>query len=347
VADSRDLRASESAVLRRSGNSGTVVGTSTARPDAGTATLGPEQGVKPKDSAEAEPSSRMVRLGLVQSVSTVGTEMIDPRDENLGRALKAIDGLADDGVQLIVFGEMYLSGYRTDEWLYKWATRLDPPDRHVEALMEVAQRRKVHVIMGAATFGQFMPGEIYNSAIFVGPEGIVGVYRKVHVAAFPYRRDGKVLLATERLFYTPGKEIPVFDTPLGCIGIQICYDAVPPELSRVQALRGAEILINVSANADGFAEYRDHFLFMRAAENASWFAVCSVVGEQRGDKLVGASRIVDPTGDFVAAGKYNEEDLVIADVDLEAARRSRAAFHPFSVRQPELYEPISRPTSYP
>src|SRR5207248_10262450 len=119
------------------------------------------------------------RLGLVQSRSSVGSETFDPRDENLTRALTAIDSLAEDGAQLIVFGEMYLSGYRTDEWLYKWATRIDPPDQPVRALLDVAARRKVHIIVGAATFGQMMPGEIYNSAIFIGLSGLVGVYRKV------------------------------------------------------------------------------------------------------------------------------------------------------------------------
>jgi predicted amidohydrolase len=289
----------------------------------------------------------MVRVGLVQSRSTVGSESVDPRDDNLERALSAINGLADEGAQLIVFGEMYLSGYRTDEWLYRWATRVDPPDQHVRAVMELAERRNVHVIIGAATFGEFMPGEIYNSAIFVGPRGLVGVYRKVHVAAFPYRRDGQVFVSTERCFYTPGREIPVFDTPLGRIGVQICYDAALPEVCRVQAIKGAELLVNVSANADGFREYRDHLLFVRAVENALWFVVCSVVGEQRGDLLVGGSRVVDPSGNFVAAGKYNEEDIVIADIDLEVARRSRASFHLFTVRQPDLYAEIARPTPYP
>jgi N-carbamoylputrescine amidase len=82
-------------------------------------------------------------------------------------------------------------------------------------------------------------------------------------------------------------------------------------------------------------------------ENALWFVVCSVVGEQRGDLLVGGSRVVDPSGNFVAAGKYNEEDIVIADIDLEVARRSRASFHLFTVRQPDLYAEIARPTPYP
>ena len=156
-----------------------------------------------------------LRLALIQSKSTVGTETFDPREDNLARALEAIQAAARQGAQLIVFGEMYLCGYRTDEWLYKWATSLEPPDIHVQTLIETAKALNIYIMMGAATLGRFMPGDVYNSTLFVGPTGLLGVYRKSHVAAF-FSRKGVVM---ERCFYSPGKELPVFDTPLGRIGI--------------------------------------------------------------------------------------------------------------------------------
>jgi predicted amidohydrolase len=284
-----------------------------------------------------------MRIGLIQSRSTVGTETLDPREDNLERALKAIRDVARDGVELVVFGEMYLSGYRTDEWLHKWATTVDPPDEHVQALIEEAKANNVHVLMGAGTFGGFIPGDVYNSTLVVGPDGLIGVYRKTHVAAFPYSKG----ISMERCFYSPGKDLPVFDTPLGRIGVHICYDISFPEVSRVQALKGAEILINTSASAAGFEEFWDHALYVRAAENATWYAVCSVVGEQRGDILFGGSRIVDPSGGVVAAAKYHEEEVLCADIDLSLTRRSRASFHTFSTRQPQLYTPIAELTPYP
>jgi len=224
-----------------------------------------------------------LRIALIQSKSSVGTETFDPRKDNLERALEAIYKVAQDNVQLVVFGEMYLSGYRTDEWLYKWATSVEPPDAYVQTLIETAKSHNIYIMMGAATFGRFIPGDVYNSTLFVGPEGLLGVYRKTHVAAFPYSEG----VSMERCFYSPGKELPVFDTPLGRIGIHICYDITFPEVSRVQALRGAELLVNSSASAAGFEEYWEHALFMRAVENATWYVVCSVVGEQRGDTLFG------------------------------------------------------------
>jgi predicted amidohydrolase len=204
-------------------------------------------------------------------------------------------------------------------------------------------RLNVTVIIGAATMGEFMPGDIYNSAVLVGPTGVLGVYRKTHIAGFPTER----YISMERCFYSPGRELSVFDTPVGRLGVHICYDISFPEVARVQALLGAELLVNVSASSSGTEEYWSHATHVRAVENASWYAVCSVVGNQRGSILFGGSRVIDPTGSVVAMGTLHEEDLVIADVDLDVVRRVRAARHLFSIRQPELYEPLVRPTAYP
>jgi len=284
-----------------------------------------------------------IRVALMQRKSDLGTETHDPRDANLDRALADIERAADQQADLVVFGEMYLTGYRTDEWLHKWATVLDPPDRHVQRLLDCAKRNHTHVIMGMGTFGATMPGDVYNTALLVGPDGIVGAYRKTHVAAFPYSQG----IAMERCFYSPGKELPVFETPVGRLGIHICYDMSFPEVSRTQALKGADILINVSASAGGFEETWDHGLFMRATENCSWYMVCSVVGIQRGDRLFGGSRIVDPTGKVVAAGKFDEEDVVVADIDPSLTRIARATSHQFSIRQPRLYAAITEDVPYP
>jgi predicted amidohydrolase len=290
-------------------------------------------------AAGEERAGRIVRIALVQARSDVGTETYDPRDDNLERALRSIDRAGADGADLAVFGELYLSGYRTDEWLHRWATTIDPPDAHVRALEAAARQHGLTILMGAGTFGGVVPGDVYNSTLVVGPGGLLGTYRKSHVAAFPYS-DG---VSMERCFYSPGRELPVFDTPAGRIGLHICYDMSFPEVARVQTLRGADLLVNTSGSAAGFEEYWDHITYARAVENLTWYVVCSVVGVQRDTVLFGGSRIVDPSGVTVAAAKHHEEDYVVADVDLDRARDVRATSHTLSVRQPELYEPIARP----
>jgi predicted amidohydrolase len=286
---------------------------------------------------------RTVRVALVQASSAVGTQTFDPRDDNLSRALGAIDQAAGEGAGLVVFGEMYLSGYRTDEWLHKWATEIDPPDAHVRALVERAARHRLTVLMGAGTFGPAMPGDVYNSTLVVTPDGLAGAYRKSHVAAFPYSEG----VSLERCFYSPGRDLPVFDTPAGRLGTHICYDMSFPEVARVQTLKGADLLVNTSGSAAGFEEYWDHLTFARATENLSWYVVCSVVGVQRGTVLFGGSRIVDPSGVTVAAARHNQEDFVVADVDLDRARAVRATSHTLSTRAPELYGVIAQPLQEP
>jgi predicted amidohydrolase len=282
---------------------------------------------------------RTTRVALVQATQAIGTETFDPRDDNLDRALSAIDRAASDGADVVVFGEMYLSGYRTDEWLHKWASHVSPPDRHVRALIDKARDQGIVILMGAGTFGAVMPGDVYNSTLIVCPDGLAGVYRKSHVAAFPYS-DG---VALERCFYSPGSELPVFDTPAGRIGVHICYDISFPEVARVQTLKGAEMLVNSSGSAAGFEEYWDHVAYTRAVENLTWYVVCSAVGQQRDTMLFGGSRIIDPGGVVVAAAKHNEEDYIFADIDLDRARGVRSTSHTLSIRQPELYAPIAEP----
>lgn len=285
----------------------------------------------------------VLRVALVQRASALGSEHVDPRDENLARAADAIEVAAAAGARLVVFGELYLTGYRTDEWLYKWATTVDPTDRHVRALAEQAGRLGVHVIIGAATIGRSVPGDLYNSAIVVAPSAIAGVYRKSHVAAFS---DGERVVR-ERSFYSPGRELPVFETSLGRLGVHICYDVAYPEVARVQTLRGADVLINLSAPNAGYEEYWKHMTYARAVENANWYLVCSIVGAQRDSLLFGGSRIVSPSGEVVAQAAYGAEDLLVADVDLAVARRVRATTHRLSERQPALYGPITEPTPHP
>lgn len=295
-----------------------------------------EAGPATQPQQAAARGSRVIRLALVQAESALGSETDDPRQANLETALAAIERAGSEDADLVVFGELFLTGYRTDEWLHRWASSLDPPGAEIDALARAAEQHSVHIIIGLATFGAPVPGDIYNSALFVGPRGVIGTYRKTHVAAFPTFDQG---LAKERCFYSPGDDLPVFESDLGRIGIQICYDLSFPEVSRVQTLKGADVLVNISASAGTAAnqEYMDHFAFTRAAENAVWLVNCSVVGKQREDRFFGGSRVVAPDGSTVAKAKTYTEDTLVVDIDLDATRTERAMTHILSTRNPAIY----------
>ncbi len=101
----------------------------------------------------------------------------------------------------------------------------------------------MHIIMGASTHKGTFPGQCYNSALLIAPQGLIGVYSKTHVASFGV--DGMV--AAEKAWWSPGSDMPVFETALGRIGIEICYDNSFPEVARTLTLKGAEIIVNISA----------------------------------------------------------------------------------------------------
>ncbi|HZS23799.1 MAG TPA: carbon-nitrogen hydrolase family protein [Gaiellaceae bacterium] len=280
---------------------------------------------------------RELAIGICQLTSEIGSADHDPRPANLEKATRAIAETAHQGAKLIVFGEIYLNGYETNEFTPLYAIAESEDDPYVAHLIEAAQQHDAHIIMGASTHKGAFPGQSYNSALLIGPTGLIGVYSKTHVASFAF--DGRV--AAEKAWWCPGGEIPVFDTPLGRIGIEICYDNSFPEVSRTLTLKGAEIIVNISAAVAGFEDHWSKHLYVRSTENVIWFLHVSLVGRQRDFDLFGWSRIFSPKGDVVFEAPRNEEAVAVARIDLDELYRARGQMAPFYNRNPELYRVIA------
>ena len=281
---------------------------------------------------------RELVIGICQLRSEIGTADYDPRPANLARALETIEQTAGQGAKLVVFGEIFLNGYETNEYTPLYAVAEDAGDPWVERLIEAAARHDIHLIMGASTHKGTFPGDAYNSALLIGPDGLIGVYSKTHVAAFAI--DDKV--AAEKAWWSPGTEIPVFETPLGRIGIEICYDNSFPEVARTLTLKGAELIVNISAAVCGFEDHWTNYLYVRSTENAVWFLHVSVVGKQKNFECFGGSRLYTPSGDVVFEAPRGEEAVDVATADLDQLLITRGAMHPFYNRSPTLYEPIAQ-----
>ena len=173
---------------------------------------------------------------------------------------------------------------------------------------------------------------LYNAAILVGPDGLIGSYRKTHL---PF-------LGVDR-FVTPGDEFKVFDTALGRIGLIICYDLRFPEVTRTLALHGADI-VALPTNFPMAAKLQcDVIAPARAAENRIYLLVANRVGKERWGEFCGWSQIVDPYGTRLAEAGETEETLLVADVELEKARDKdyvvpgEYELYLFGHRRPELY----------
>jgi len=257
--------------------------------------------------------------------------------------LAAIEQIIDDararGAQLVVLPEAALGGYV--ESLHD--EDVDPPpalDPDGPELARVAAAaRDLVVCVGFCEEGG--EGVRHNSAACVSGDGLLGLHRKVHL---PLREDR---------FTTPGEHLRAFDTPIGRIGMLICYDKAFPEAARTLALDGAQVLAFLSAwpcSATNAAErlqddrqWRRSELWdrARAAENSIIVASANQTGTFGSLRFVGGARVVEPGGD-IAASTGPEAGIAIARFDVEAAlERARRALSPIRDLRPDLYRPAA------
>ncbi len=178
----------------------------------------------------------------------------------------------------------------------------------------------------------------YNSAMLVGPQGLIGSYRKIHL---PF-------LGVDR-FLTPGdRPFHVFDLPFGKVGINICYDASFPEASRVLKLLGAELIVLPTNWPPGAWRTPEFVVNTRAQENHLFFAAANRVGLERGWQFIGRSKAVDCLGDTLVEAGSDGEEIIFAEFDLREANNNRIVnvagayeIDRMADRRPELYKPIS------
>jgi len=279
---------------------------------------------------------RELPIGICQLRSQIGTATFDPRPDNLERGLQAIATAARAGAKLIVFGEAYLNGFMTGVYTARYAVAETEGDPFVAPLCRAASELDVHVLIGATTHKGTFPGDVYNSALLIGPSGLIGTYSKTHVGA----RINDEGIVTEKVWWSPGLELPVFDTVLGRIGIEICYDVSFPEVARTLTLKGSELIVNISAASKGREEIWTHSLFTRATENAVWYLHVSVVGRQGEAEFFGGSRLFSPAGRVVCEAPKGAEAVVTTVADMAELMEVRGKTHPFSNRNPALYRVI-------
>jgi predicted amidohydrolase len=281
-----------------------------------------------------------IPIGICQLESKIAREGYDPRPDNLARALEAIAQADEQGAKILVFGEIYLNGYESREHTPRYAVAESEDDPFVQPLVREARDRDLYILMGATTHKGAFPGDVYNSVLFIGPEGLMGTYSKTHVAAFIV--DGGAKLAAEKVWWSPGNELPVFDTRYGRIGVEICYDVWFPEVARTYALKGCELIINSSAAVCGFEDGWGHMLYARSLENCIPYLHVSVVGKQKEFELFGGSRLYSPTGEVLAEAPRGEESVQTVVLDRSLIFAARGALHPFWNRNPSLYQEVSR-----
>lgn len=257
-------------------------------------------------------------------------KLADP-PANLARCLELMDTAAEAGAQLVVFPEAAVSGYvfRSLEEAVPVAEPIPGPSTEVFA--GACRRLGMHAAFGLL---EKDGDDCYNASALVGPDGLIGKYRKLHL---PY-------LGVDR-FVRPGTLAPqVHETPLGRIGLSICYDLDFPEYPRVLALMGAQIIVTCTNWPADIEFVPDHVVQTRARENVVNHIAVNRAGVERGVTFIGRSKIVDQTGTTLVEGNHFTEDLIFADIDPAAADQKRKVVIPGELetdmlkdRRPEFY----------
>ncbi len=251
------------------------------------------------------------------------------KERNLEACLARMQEAAAEGAELLVLPECALPGYMFDSAEEALPFAEEVPGPSSETLESECRRLGMHLVCGLLE----RDGDtLRNSAVLVGPDGLIGTYRKTHL---PF-------LGVDR-FVVPGDELNVYDTPLGRIGVEICYDLRFPEVTRTLALKGADIIAFPTAFPMAAKMQTEVITLARAAENRVYLLMANRVGKERWGEFCGWSQIVDPFGKRLAEAGETEEALLVADVELEKARDKdyiipgEYELYLFGHRRPELY----------
>lgn len=245
---------------------------------------------------------------------------------NVGRAGELITSADAD---LIVLPELFNSGYQfiSKEETTELSEEI-PAGFTTQRLIALSKELRVYIVAGIAE----RAGEIcYNSAVLTGPEGFLGVYRKTH------------LFFEEKLWFTPGDTgFRVWKTPIGAIGIMVCFDWFFPESARTLALMGAEIIAHPSNLVLPFCP---DAMVTRCLENRVFAVTANRTGiEQRGGRdalaFIGRSGIVSPRGEVLCRASGDREETAVVELDPALARdKDLNPFNNlFADRRPDLYK---------
>jgi predicted amidohydrolase len=273
--------------------------------------------------------------------TTIAVAQIDiafaDRARNLERMLDVLRETHARGAQLTMFPESALAGYCYNS-LEEARAHAEPiPGPSTAHLAATCRKLGVRAIYGLIE----ADGErLFNACVLVGPEGVIGAYRKIHL---PY-------LGVDR-FTTPGdRPFAVHEAAGMRIGMHICYDGGFPESARVLTLLGADLIVLPTNWPPGAECMAGCAVNTRAMENNVYYAACDRVGDERGFHFIGLSKICDPSGRVLAEAAHDREAILYAEIDVERARQKKIIRVPklheidrIRDRRPEMYGPIVAP----
>jgi predicted amidohydrolase len=270
---------------------------------------------------------KKIKLALAQISSKR-----ENKEENLQKIEKVTIKAKEQGADLVIFPELSLTGYVLHDQVYELAETVPGPS--TARVEELSKKTGIYIIFGMPELSGKTKATIFNTAVFVGPEGFIGKFRKMYLPTHS--------VFEEKRYFRPGYQTAVFNTPVGNIGLFICYDIFFPEVCRLTRLKGAELLVCISASPAVRRGYFEILTAARALENTAFLAYVNLAGVEDGLQFWGGSRLVSPTGDLLAKAKYDEEDLVICEVDYSDMRPAETFIPMLRDLRPELFDDLKK-----
>ncbi len=262
-----------------------------------------------------------MKVGYIQFKPTFGE-----KEKNLRRIVEFLKDGAEKQADLLVLPELCNSGYvfRSEEEVKKLSEEV-PEGQTTRALAGFAEEENLYIVAGLS---ERRDQRFFNSAVLVGPDGPTAVYRKAH------------LFNEEKLWFSEGQDpFRVYRTPDARIGMMICFDWIFPEVIRILALKGAQIVCHPS---NLVLPYCQNALLGAAIQNRVFIVTANRVGIERGLKFTGMSQIISPNMEVLARSRRTGEEVRVAEIDPKGADSKKVTERNdlWADRRTDLYQPL-------
>lgn len=234
-------------------------------------------------------------------------------------------------IDLVAFPELSLTGYVVRDRAYELAEPV-PNGPSIRQIEEIAKKENVHVIFGMIERSAKTNAVLHNTAVLVGPKGYIGKYQKMHLPTHS--------VFEEKRYFRPGYQTPVFETDAGKLGIIICYDVYFPEITRILSLKGAKLIVCISASPSVRRGFFETLTAARAIENTVFVAFVNLAGIEDGLQFWGGSRVIAPSGNVISQAKYDEDDFITARVNYSDLTRVQAWVPTLRDLRPEIFDSL-------
>ena len=268
---------------------------------------------------------KMVNVALAQISCKIGD-----KDYNIRKIERNVKQAKKNQASLIVFPELALTGYTCRDLVYELAEPIPGPSVH--RLETIAKKENIHIVLGMLEKSNKAKAVLYNTAVLISPKGFIGKYQKMHLPTHS--------VFEEKRYFRGGYQTPVFDTSIGKLGLIICYDVFFPEITRLLRLKGAQLVICISASPSVRRGFFEVLTTARALENTMFLAYVNLVGIEDGLQFWGGSRMIAPSGKIIAQAKYDKEDIVAAQINYSDMNRVGVFVPMLRDLRPELFDSL-------